>query len=274
MKASICEFTTIGATFEEDLAAYREAGVGGIGICEFKLGDDTADRARLRESGLVATHCIPAVPSILPLPLMEGPNEPGERVDAICASVRRLAAFDPVCCLCLTGPQGERDAAEARRVVVEGLRQIGEEAAHAGVRMSVEPIQREFADLWSLVSSVSEVVELLDEVGATELGIMFDTWHLWNSETLFEDIERYVRRFAGVHVADWREPTRNTNDRVFPGDGVADLPRILGALERAGYDGWYDVEIFSDPELPDSLWALDPRDAARRAGDALERVLA
>jgi len=36
-----------------------------------------ADAPRLlRESGLVATHCVPAVPSILPLPLLEGPAEP------------------------------------------------------------------------------------------------------------------------------------------------------------------------------------------------------
>ena len=273
MKLSICEFTTIGASFAEDVAAYREAGVRGIGICEFKLSEDAADRALLRESGLAATHCIPAVPSILPLPLMGGPSEPEERVDAICASVRRLAAFGPVCCLCLTGPAGERDATDARRIVVEGLQRIADEAERAGVRMSVEPIQREFAEFWTIVSSVGEAVALLEEVGAPELGIMFDTWHLWNSETLYEDIERYARRFAGVHVADWREPTRNTNDRVFPGEGVADLPRILDALQDARYDGWYDVEIFSDADLPDSLWALEPRDAARRARKALERVL-
>ena len=66
---SICEFTTVGASFEEDLRAYASAGAAGIGICEFKLGNDRADLARLRESRLRATHCVPAVPSILPLPL-------------------------------------------------------------------------------------------------------------------------------------------------------------------------------------------------------------
>ncbi len=68
----ICEFTTMLASFDEDLDAYAAAGVEGIGICELKLADDTADLARFRASGLRATHCVPAVPSILPLPLMEG----------------------------------------------------------------------------------------------------------------------------------------------------------------------------------------------------------
>ena len=104
MRLSICEFTTLGATFEEDLAAYREAGVEGIGICEMKLGEGAAER--LRESGLRATHCVPAVPSILPLPLMEGPEQPEERIEALCASIWRLAELEPVCVVFLTGPTG------------------------------------------------------------------------------------------------------------------------------------------------------------------------
>ena len=53
MRVSISEFTTLGASFEEDLLAYRAAGVEGIGVCEIKLGEGAAER--LRESGLQAT---------------------------------------------------------------------------------------------------------------------------------------------------------------------------------------------------------------------------
>jgi sugar phosphate isomerase/epimerase len=82
---------------------------------------------------------------------------------------------------------------------------------------------------------------------------------------------------VGVHIADWREPTRGWADRVLPGDGVAALPSILGALERAGWDGYYDLEIFSDNGTfgnawPDSLWGV-PRDELVRAGrEAFERT--
>jgi sugar phosphate isomerase/epimerase len=261
MKLSICEFTTIGASFAEDVAAYRAAGVQGIGICELKLtGDDDL-------GGLRATHCVPAVPSILPLPLMDGPADPEERIEAICASVRRFAAFDPVCVLFLTGPGDDR------ATVLDGIRRIAAEGERAGVRVALEPIQREFAEYWTIVSSIPETLSLLEEAGVPELPIMFDTWHLWNTPTLMDDIAAHAGRFAGVHVADWRRPTRNTNDRVFPGDGVAPLAEILAALARAGYDGWWDVEIFSDADFPDSLWKLEPAEAARRASESLERVL-
>ena len=84
---AVCEFTTLPASFEEDLAAYAEAGADGIGICEIKLveGREAEQLASFQASGLAATSCVPAVPSILPLPHLPGPEAPGERVEALCA---------------------------------------------------------------------------------------------------------------------------------------------------------------------------------------------
>ncbi|HEX6489891.1 MAG TPA: sugar phosphate isomerase/epimerase family protein, partial [Gaiellaceae bacterium] len=176
--------------------------------------------------------------------------------------------------LFLTGPPGVREPEAARRIVAEGIQVIADEAERAGVVAALEPIQREFAHFWTLVSTLREAAALLEQAGQPGLPLLFDTWHLWNDELLFEDIDRYAGRFAGVHVADWRAATRNTNDRVFPGEGIAGLPRILGALEAAGYRGWYDVEIFSDAELEGSLWRLEPAEAARRAVAGFESVWA
>ena len=217
------------------------------------------------------------IPSILPLPLLQGPSEPQERIDAICASIRRLAPFRPSGIVCLTGPAGELDADRARELVVDGLRTIAAEAKRAGVRVGLEPINREGGGDWTIISSIPEAVELIEDVDHPALGIQFDTWHLWNTETLLEDIERECRRFVGVHVADWRDATRSWADRALPGDGVSDLPSILGALEGAGWDGFYDLEIFSDNGTfgnawPDSLWDVPADELARRGRVAFRRV--
>jgi sugar phosphate isomerase/epimerase len=135
------------------------------------------------------------------------------------------------------------------------------------VPVALEPIQREFAHFWTIVSSLEEAAALVDEAGA-HAGLMFDTWNLWREPP--EQIERHRGRIRGVHLADWREPTRNTNDRVLPGDGVIDFGRIVDALR---WDGFYDLEIFSDAELPGSLWQAEPRSLARRGIEALRRTL-
>jgi sugar phosphate isomerase/epimerase len=251
--------------------AYAAVGADGIGIWELKLEDDDAALEALEASGLGRASAIPAIPSILPLPQMEGPADPRERTDAICASVHRLARFEPSGIVCLTGSGADRDT------VVEGLRTIGEEAERAGVRIGLEPINRIGGEDWTMISSLGEAVELLDDVDRPALGIQFDTWHLWNTPNVLREIAQHADRFVGVHVSDWREPTRKWADRVLPGDGVADLSGLLGALDAAGWDGYYDVEIFSDngafgDAWPDSLWDLSADELARRAKDSFERV--
>jgi sugar phosphate isomerase/epimerase len=128
-----------------------------------------------------------------------------------------------------------------------------------------------------MITTLSEAVELLEEADRPALGLQFDSWHLWNTPDLADEIERYADRLVGVHVADWREPTRGWADRVLPGDGVSGLSEILGALERAGWDGYYDLEIFSDNGTfgnawPDSLWNMPPDQLARAGRAAFERT--
>jgi len=259
MRLSISQITTVTQTFADDLDAYRAAGADGVGIWEMKLANDSLER--FRASGLGAAAAIPAVPSILPLPLMEGPEDPAERVEAIRSGIRRLAPFEPECVLFLTGPGDDR------ATVIEGIRAIADEGRAQGIRVALEPIQREFMDLWSIVGSLGEAAALVDEAG-TDVGVIYDSWHLWREP--LEEVERHRDRIRGVHLADWREPTRNTNDRVLPGEGAVEFGPILDALR---WDGFYDLEIFSDAELAGSLWQEEPRALARRGVEALRRTL-
>jgi sugar phosphate isomerase/epimerase len=259
VRLSISQITTVTQSFADDLDAYREAGADGVGIWEMKLDDDSLER--FRASGLEAATAVPAVPSILPLPLIEGPADPAERVEAIRAGIRRLAPFEPPCVLFLTGPGGDRET------ILEGIRAIADEGRAQGVPVALEPIQREFAGFSTTVSSLDEAAALVEEAGA-DCGLMYDTWNLWREP--LEQVDRHRSRIRGVHLADWREPTRGPNDRVLPGDGAIDFGPILDTLR---WDGLHDLEIFSDPELPGSLWAGDPRELAVRGIESLRRAV-
>jgi sugar phosphate isomerase/epimerase len=271
-KFSISQVSTLTASFDDDLRSYAEGGLDGIGIWELKLGEGRDDAAleAFEASGLVAATAVPDVPSILPLPLLPGPEDPRERIDAILCSIQRLAPFGPAAVLCITGPGPDR------RTVVEGLREIGAEAERSGMRIALEPFQREGIESWSIVNTLSEAVELIDEAGSPAVGIQFDVWHLWNTPDLLDEIGLHAHRLAGVHVSDWREPTRGWADRVLPGEGCADVPAILGALELAGWDGLYDLEVFSDngafgTAYPDSLWDVESGELVRRGRESFTR---
>lgn len=259
MIASLSEISTIGASFAEDLRAYRAAGFEGIGIWESKLGDDDADLAAFRGSGLRATNCVPLVPSILPNAVVPGPQDVEERIASMCASMQRLARYEPDCVLCLTGPGAEAE----RRVVVDGLRRVAAAAAAAGVRLGLEPIHESQREALSTIATIPETLELLDEAGLPGVGIMVDLWHVGDTPEVERHLAENVGRITGVHVAE-RLPGRD--DRGLPAERCAELTRVL---RDAGWSGALDVEIFGDAGREDSLWALPVEEAARRAYAAL-----
>jgi sugar phosphate isomerase/epimerase len=278
-RVSVSQITTLRSSFAEDVRDYAAAGLDGIGVWELKLGEgaDAEALEALAGSGLESAGAVPAVPSVLPLPLLGGPEDPAERIDAYCRSLERLAPFKPASLVLLTGTGLGRDADESRRILVDGLATIAGEAERLGLRIGLEPYQRVGGEEWTTVSSIPEAVELIRDAGdPPALGIQFDSWHLWNTPTLYDDIEREIDRFVGVHVADYREPTRGWADRALSGHGVGELPRILRALDAAGWDGLYDIEIFSDDgtfgaDYPDSLWAAPATETLARARLAFEQ---
>jgi sugar phosphate isomerase/epimerase len=278
-RVSVSQISTFALSFAEDVRAYTAAGLDGIGVWELKLveGGDAEALELLGASGLESAAAVPNVPSILPLPLLGGPVDPAERVEAYCASLHRLAPFEPTGLVCLTGTGSGLDPDDARATVVDGLRTIGREAESLGLRVGVEPYQRDGGEQWTIASSIPEAVALIEEAGSRALGIQFDVWHLWSTPTLEDDIAREIDRFVGVHVCDRREPTRGWADRALAGEGVAGVGRILNWLDAAGWDGLYDIEIFSDngamgTAYPDSFWDVPADEFLSRARASFERT--
>jgi sugar phosphate isomerase/epimerase len=263
---SISEVTTYPASYEQDLQNYRAAGADGIGIWEFKLPDDRDEWAleQLQASGLTATLCVPRVPSPVRDGYFTDPKDPRDRIPALLEGIRRMARFDPLAILMLTGDPVNEPEMGMRRQVVEGIRAAADVAGELGLVIGLEPLR---ATSGSLVNGIPDTLGLVDEIGATNVQIIVDAWHVWDQPDVLPDLERYADRIIGVQVNDYRQPTRSWADRLQPGDGVINLPAMFAALERGGYTGWYDLEIFSDDgrfgnPYPDSIWRRDPAEVA------------
>jgi sugar phosphate isomerase/epimerase len=213
------------------------------------------------------TNCVPNVPSILPNSVIDGPDDIGERIASICASVHRFARYEPDCVLCLTGAAGGYGESEARRLVIDGLQRIAAAAAEAGVRLGLEPIHASQRDGLTVITTIPETLELLAEADLGDVGIMVDLWHVWDTPEIDRHLAENVGRITGVHVADWRGDGRD--ERALPGEGVARIGALLRVLREAGWSGAWDVEIFGVPDDPASFWALDVDEAARRAYAAI-----
>ena len=190
---------------------------------------------------------------------MEGPADLRERIDILCASMHRLAAYEPASVLCLSGPAGDLDPVRARELVVAGLREVAAAAREAGVRLGLEPAHPSQHETVSFVNTIADALALLGVAGLDDVGIMVDTYNLWHERP--EAVAAIADRVTGLHVAD-EPPDLTRTDRVLPGEGGTRSAELVRALTGAGWEGFLDVEVFSTPER---FWALPADEAARRA---------
>jgi sugar phosphate isomerase/epimerase len=269
-RLSINEFMLPDSTFEDDLETCRRAGAAGLGIYEEKLrsGRDQELAELFAESGLRATVCVSVTPSILPLTFFGGPYDPAERIERLIATIKRFEPFRPSQFLTISGADTSIGTSEQRKIIVDGYRRVGEAGAEIGAVIGIEPMRNRPDD--SLVASVAEAADLVAEIDTAGVGIVYDIWHHWDSPTVLEDIASYASLFTAVQLGDWPNRPNPGFDRAIPGEGVIQLDSIFGALESAGYSGWYDLELVADPMPEDSLLRLDRDEMLQRSRQGLE----
>ena len=137
--------------------------------------------------------------------------------------------------------------------LVEALRECAAVAAETGVRFALEPLNRYETDL---VHTVADGLDLVERVGAGNLGLLLDTFHMNVEEPVIEEsIRACGDRIFHFHVAD--------SNRWHPGAGHLDFDSILEVLYTIGYQGYVSGEFMPLP---------DADTAAQRSVDFLRRI--
>ena len=274
-RLSINQLTLDQSTFEEDLESCRRIGASGIGIVENKLGDGRdQELAELIEgAGLQATLCTAGTPTLLPVALFGGPTDPQVRIEQLIASIARFAPFRPAQFITLTGVDDSLSDADQRRTVVDGYRRVSAAAADVGALVGIEPIRRSAAADASLVVTVAETADLVAEIDAPNVGIIYDVFHHWDSPTLLGTL-----RGPCVAVLDRpaRRPGRPSGRRVQPcnsrrGADPAE-PHLRGARSsRLHRLVRRRVAVRREPRQPDgrTRQRRDPRAHHARPGSSL-----
>lgn len=149
-------------------------------------------------------------------------------------------------------PVGSKDIAVARAQATEGVGLLLEHGKRLGVKIALEPLHPVYTAERSCVTLLSEALDMCQHIEGSVLepwlGVCVDVYHVWWDPNLARDIARAgsEKRIIGFHVCDWLVPTQDVlNDRGMMGDGVIDIPSIRAQVEKAGYKGLTEVEIFS-----------------------------
>ena len=131
---------------------------------------------------------------------------------------------------------------QAMEWLVEALQQCCGAAQPHGVRLALEPICRYET---TLINNLDQGLDLLDRVGAENMGLMPDTFHMNIEEPVIEEsIRACGDRIFHFHVAD--------SNRWYPGAGHLDFVSILDALYATGYEGYVSGEFMPMPDADTS----------------------
>ena len=86
-------------------------------------------------------------------------------------------------------------------------------------------------------------------ISSASVGVAVDVYHLWWDPSLEEEIARCGKQghLFAFHICDWSVPTTDLlNDRGLMGEGCIPVRKIRSWVERAGFKGFNEVEIFSN----------------------------
>lgn len=235
---------------ERVIDACAERGFGGIVFWRRELGTRAAEiGARARAAGL-------RVAGLCRTPYLVGRGAPAWPDEARAAIETAADLGAPVLTIVTGGTEpGTKGLAETQARLAERVAALAPFAAGHGVALALEPLNPMFGGNRTCLFTVAEALALCDRIGAPNVGIAVDVYHVWWDTRLAESLAAARGRLLGYHLCDWLEETRDMLlDRGMPGDGVADLRAIRQAVEGAGYAGPCEVEVFSAR----NWWRRDP----------------
>jgi sugar phosphate isomerase/epimerase len=250
-------------TLAQCIDAYASAGIGGISVWR-----DVIEPIGVAEASRILRSSALAVPALVRggFFVARGSADRQKALDVNRVCIDEAHAIGAEMVVLVVGAVPGMALSEARLQVADGIGAILEHARQANVKLAIEPLHPMYAADRSCINRMAEARAICQSLRDPIVGIAIDVYHTWWDPDLQSEIELAGRNktLFGFHVCDWKVATRNLlTDRGLMGEGCIDIRTIRSWVEAAGFDGFNEVEIFSD-----AFWATDQNVYMRKIIDA------
>lgn len=147
------------------------------------------------------------------------------------------------------GSDPDQSLEDSRRQIQDGIASIIPAAAEAGIKLAIEPLHPMYADTRSAINTLSQANAMAIALNSPSVGVAVDVYHLWWDPDLENEIKRCSDHghLLAFHICDWNVPTTDLLlDRGLMGEGCIPIKKIRSWVEATGFNGFYEVEIFSN----------------------------
>ena len=250
-------------TLRQCIEKYSAAGIKGISIWRNVLeGTDLREAKKLLDDSPLEVVSIVRGGFFSSL-------EKSRRLDAIEDNLKAISQANilgaPLLVL-VCGSDSRQPLEKSREQIMEGIIKILPEAMSAGVKLAIEPLHPMYSGDRSAVNTLAQANKMTEDINSEFAGVAVDVYHLWWDNNLHSEIKRCGknRKLFAFHVCDWNVPAVHfLNDRGLMGEGCINIPEIRNWVEETGFDGFNEVEIFSE-----KFWAMDQNDYLEKIKNA------
>ena len=235
-------FAAEAPNFADRIRAAKAAGLDGVEFWRYSKRDLDQVRAALDETGLTLTAilCEPISP-------LTSPQSHAWFLEGVRAS---LAAAQKLGAGVIIAQAGDDlpGVARARQhaAIVDVLRRAADILTGTGVTLALEPLNDRVDHPGYYLTSTTEGLDIIDEVGRPEIRLLYDIYHAAVMGEPIDLLDGRLDRVVHVHLAD--APGRNQ-----PGSGTMHYAERLEWLVSHGYSGFVGLEYRPTGSTTDSL---------------------
>jgi len=245
-KLCLHTITTKPWPIETAASKYRAAGIGGISVWREALENRDPARVRgiLEEEGLEVVSLVRGgfFPDI-------DEKKRHKAIDENKKALEEAAALSAPLLVLVCGADPRQSLEDSRKQIYDGISALIPMASDLGIRLGIEPLHPMYADTRSAINTIKQANDLAEETGSELAGVVVDVYHLWWDPDLEKEIQRCgnMEKLFAFHICDWKLPTEDfLYDREIMGRGCIPIQGIRKWVEAAGFDGYREVEIFSN----------------------------
>ncbi len=122
---------------------------------------------------------------------------------------------------------------------VEGVDTVASHASQCDLKLGIEILYHDETDF---VNSAGDALDIIEQVGRSNLGVVLDTGTLnLSKEPLGDVLSRLGELLLQVHVNDNHGGEEQQN--LIPGEGTYDFPSAVHTLREHGYAGYLSAEL-------------------------------
>ncbi|MEO6908620.1 MAG: sugar phosphate isomerase/epimerase family protein [Abditibacteriaceae bacterium] len=256
-RLSLNQYTTFSWTVEEAAKGCQRADLSWIGLWRDKVAEYGLEESAkvVRDAGLkVSSLCrggmFPA----------DSEAERQKRIDDNRRAIDEAATLGTDTLVLVCGGLPDKNLSAARQMVYDGIAAIVPYAQERGIKLGIEPLHPMYCADRNVIVTLGQANNFALKLNAafpeyqTPVGVVIDAFHVWWDPQVFQEIERAKGITFGFHVCDWITPLPDVlKGRGMMGDGWIELRALRQAVEKVGYNGPIEVEIFNE-----TLWATPP----------------